>query len=155
LSGGRCGGGQDDRAGAPGRKPGQDPLLPAADHQAHGQPQHSGAPGPGEAGRLGRRRGRPEAMKIDAARDGGSALVQLEGRLDREWAEHLSHTLEDLLHDGVRSLNLDFSGVTYVSSAATKVLSRWHQELAVLRGEVQLTSVSPAVREAFAVAGWD
>jgi anti-anti-sigma factor len=94
-------------------------------------------------------------MKIDAARDGGSALLQLEGRLDREWAEHLSHTLEDLLHEGVRSLSLDFSGVTYVSSAATKVLSRWHQELAVLRGEVQLTSVSPAVREAFAVAGWD
>jgi anti-anti-sigma regulatory factor len=63
--------------------------------------------------------------------------------------------LEDLLHEGVRSLSLDFAGVTYVSSAATKVLARWHQELAVLRGEVQLTSVPPAVREAFAVAGWD
>jgi anti-anti-sigma factor len=94
-------------------------------------------------------------MKIDAAREGGSAQLQLEGRLDREWAEHLSDTLEDLLHEGVRSLSIDFSGVTYVSSAATKVLARWHQELAVLRGEVQLTSVPPAVREAFAVAGWD
>jgi anti-anti-sigma factor len=94
-------------------------------------------------------------MKIDAARDGGSALVQLEGRLDREWAEHLSHTLEDLLHDGVRSLNIDLSGVTYVSSAAAKVLSRWQQELVVLRGEVQLTAVPPEVHEAFAVAGWD
>lgn len=94
-------------------------------------------------------------MKIDAAREGGSAVLQLEGRLDREWAEHLSGILEDLLQNGVRSLRIDFGGVTYVSSPATKVLARWHQELAVLRGEVQLTSVSSAVEEAFAVAGWD
>ena len=94
-------------------------------------------------------------MKIDAARDGGSAVLQLEGRLDREWAEHLSHTLEDLLQDGVRSLDIDFSRVTYVSSAATTVLARWHEELAMLRGEVRLTSLSPAVREGFAVAGWN
>jgi len=94
-------------------------------------------------------------MKIDAAREGASALLQLEGRLDREWAEHLSDTLEDLLQEGVRSLRIDFAGVTYVSSAATKVLSRWRQELALLRGEVQLTSLPAVVHEAFAGAGWD
>jgi anti-anti-sigma factor len=94
-------------------------------------------------------------MKIDAARAGGSVLLQLEGRLDREWAEHLSDTLEDLVQDGVRSLSIDFSRVTYVSSAATRVLTRWHQELAVLRGDVQLTSMPPAVREVLAGAGWD
>jgi anti-anti-sigma factor len=94
-------------------------------------------------------------MKIDAARAGGSARITLEGRLDREWAEHLSDTLQDLLQEGVRSLNLDFAGVTYVSSEAAKVLTRWHQELALLRGDVQLTSLPPAVREGFAIAGWD
>jgi anti-anti-sigma factor len=94
-------------------------------------------------------------MKIDAARDGGSAILQLEGRLDREWAEHLSDTLGNLVQEGARSLSIDFSRVTYISSAAIKVLERWQQELAVLRGEVKLTSVPPAVREVFAVAGWD
>ena len=59
-------------------------------------------------------------MKIDAARDGGSAVLRLGGRLDREWAEHLSNTLEDLLREGVRSLSLDLSEVTYISSAATR-----------------------------------
>ena len=93
-------------------------------------------------------------MKIDTAQAGGSTVVRLAGRLDREWAEHLSHTLEDLLQRGVRSLSIDFSGVTYVSSAATTVLARWGQELAVLRGDVQLTSLPPAVREVFAIAGW-
>ncbi len=94
-------------------------------------------------------------MKIDAARERGSAVVRLEGRLDREWSEHLSTTLEDLLRDGVRSLVLDLSGVTYASSAATRVLTRWQQELAVLRGEVRLIWPPAGVREMFAVAGWD
>lgn len=94
-------------------------------------------------------------MKIDTAREGGSAVLQLAGRLDREWAEHLSDTLAGLLQDGVRSLRIDFSGVTYVSSAATKVLTQWQQELAVLRGEVRLQSLPPGVIEVFSVAGWD
>ena len=94
-------------------------------------------------------------MKIDAARDGGSAILRLGGRLDREGAEHLSNTLEDLLRDGVRSLTIDLATVTYISSPATKVLARWQQELAGLRGDVQLTSLPPALRETLAIAGWD
>jgi anti-anti-sigma factor len=93
-------------------------------------------------------------MRIEAARLGGSAHLRLEGRLDREAAERLSDTLEDLLQEGVRSLRLDFSQVTYASSAATRVLTRWYQELAILRGEVQVSALSPAVRELFADVGW-
>lgn len=94
-------------------------------------------------------------MKIDADRDAGSAVLRLGGRLDREGAEYLSNTLEDLLADGVRSLTIDLSTVTYISSAATKVLSRWQRELDGLRGEVKLTSLSPAVSETLTIAGWD
>jgi stage II sporulation protein AA (anti-sigma F factor antagonist) len=94
-------------------------------------------------------------MKIDATRDGGAARLALSGRLDREWAEHLSHTLDDLLRDGVRTLSLDLSEVSYISSAATRVIARWQQELAMLRGEVRVTALSPAVRDALAVLGWN
>jgi anti-anti-sigma factor len=94
-------------------------------------------------------------MKIDTTRTGGSATLDLEGRLDREWAEHLSDMLAGLLQEGVRSLNIDFSGVTYVSTPATAILAGWRQELAALRGEVRLRSLAPSVREVFAAAGWD
>jgi anti-anti-sigma factor len=94
-------------------------------------------------------------MKIDEVREGRTARIQLEGRLDREWAEYLSDTFEELLQEGVRSLRIDFAGVTYVSSAATKVLARWHQDLVFLRGDMRLLSLPPAVRGAFAAAGWD
>ena len=57
-------------------------------------------------------------MRIEAARTGGSALLRLEGRLDREGAERLSDTLEDLLQEGVRSLSIDFSEVTYARPVA-------------------------------------
>lgn len=92
---------------------------------------------------------------IESTRDGGSAVLRVAGRLDREGAEHLSQSLEELLRDGVRSVAIDLSTVTYISSAATTVLSRWHQELAALRGEVQLTSLPPAVHEALAILGWN
>jgi anti-anti-sigma factor len=93
-------------------------------------------------------------MQIDATRDGGSVHLRLGGRLDREWAGHLSATLEELLRDGVRSLRIDLSTVTYISSAAAEVLTRWQQEVASLRGEVILGELSPVVREMLAVTGW-
>jgi anti-anti-sigma factor len=94
-------------------------------------------------------------MQIDAIRDGGSVHLRLGGRLDREWAGHLSTTLEELLRDGVRSLRIDLSTVTYISSAAAEVLARWQQEVALLRGEVALGELSPAVREMLAITGWE
>ena len=93
-------------------------------------------------------------MKIEAARSGGSARLQLQGRLDREGAELLSDTVEDLLQDGVRLLDIDCAGVTYASSAATRVLTRWHEELTLLRGQVRLSALPPGVREVFDGAGW-
>jgi anti-anti-sigma factor len=94
-------------------------------------------------------------MKIESFREGGSTILRLGGRLDREGAEHLSNTLEDLLRDGVRSLTVDLATVTYISSAGTKVLDRWRQELSDLRGEMHLTSLAPALHETLAVTGWE
>jgi len=92
-------------------------------------------------------------MRIDITRNGGAALLRLEGRLDRESAERLSDAIEDLLQAGVRSLDLDGSAVTYASTAAASVLRRWREELAVLRGEMTLHSLPPAVHEVLVAGG--
>ena len=94
-------------------------------------------------------------MEISEVRSDETVTLRLAGRLDREWADHLSATLEALLQDGARSLVLDFGGVTYVSSAANAVLGRWQEELSLLRGRLQLVSVTPEVREMFEVGGWN
>ncbi|HET6796188.1 MAG TPA: STAS domain-containing protein [Gemmatimonadales bacterium] len=94
-------------------------------------------------------------MKIDASRVGGTAVLRLGGRLDREAAEQLSNSLEDLVRFGARSLTVDLAAVTYISSAAVKVLARWQQELTTLRGSVQVTSPPAALQQTLAIAGWD
>ena len=94
-------------------------------------------------------------MKIEASRSGGTAFLRLGGRLDRDAAEQLSNTLEDLVRLGARSLTVDLGTVTYISSAAMKVLARWEQELTTLRGSVQVTAPPSALQETLAIAGWD
>ena len=93
-------------------------------------------------------------MRIDTVRDGEATVLRLGGRLDREWAQHLAMTFQGLLRQGVRSLVVDLSAVTYVSSAALEVLARGQQELAGLRGEVRLSAIPPAIRETFTIGGW-
>ena len=94
-------------------------------------------------------------MRIEEARDGDTFVLRLAGRLDREWADHLSGTLSSLLQDGARSLVLDLGGVTYVSSAIASVLQHWREELAMLRGQLRVVSVSASVQEMFKLSGWD
>ena len=83
-------------------------------------------------------------MKIDAVRDEGGTVLRLGGRLDREGAEHLSNTLEDLLRDGVRSLTIDLKTVTHDPARVDKLLPPYRAT--VLR--VPNQPVEPAVRKA-------
>ena len=87
-------------------------------------------------------------MRITSAHDGGCAIVRLVGRLDGESAEQLSETLDRLLRDGQRSVLLEMSQVTYLSSPGIQVLQRAHQEFTSLRGELRVGSPSPSVLDA-------
>ena len=62
-------------------------------------------------------------MRVSAAHDGPMAVVRLTGRLDGESARHLSDTIEDLLREGARSIEIDMSAVEYLSSAGVRVLA--------------------------------
>jgi len=92
-------------------------------------------------------------MRISTVHDGLVAVVQMTGRLDGESARHLSDTIEDLLRDGARTIELEMAGVTYVSSAAARVLARRSEDLATLRGSLHVVSPSPAARELLTAAG--
>ena len=92
-------------------------------------------------------------MRISAVHDGPVAVVHLTGRLDGESARHLSDTIEDLLRDGARTIELDLSGVDYLSSAGIRVLSRRAEDLSTLRGHLHVIMPSETVRTALTVAG--
>jgi anti-anti-sigma factor len=92
-------------------------------------------------------------MKMSTTYDGDRAVVRLSGRLDGEWAENLSATLEEFLREGTRSVRLDMSEVTYLSSAGTQVLALRYEDFSALRGELRITSPSTVVRDAIRLVG--
>ena len=119
-----------------GESPEKIPVLPPRDHQGAGQQE------------------RPHRqVKMVTAHVGSSALVRLAGRLDGEWSRHLADTLDELLRDGLRSVVLEMSQVDYVSSPGISVLGQRYRDFSALRGELRVSSPSPAVLRALMAAG--
>lgn len=92
-------------------------------------------------------------MKMSTAYDGDRAVVRLSGRLDGEWADHLSATLEEFLREGRRSVLLDMSEVNYLSSAGTQVLALRYEDFSGLRGELRVINPSDVVVDAIRLVG--
>jgi anti-anti-sigma factor len=92
-------------------------------------------------------------MRLSATHDGPIAVVRLTGRLDGESARHLSDTIEELLREGARSIELDMAEVNYLSSAGLRVLAGKSQDLAELRGSLDVVEPSPTVRNMLEAAG--
>ena len=91
-------------------------------------------------------------MNIATTQEGPTAVVRLAGRLDGEGALQLAETLDRLLQDGRRSVVLDMSAVTYLSSPGTMVLQQAYQDYASARGELHVISPSREVADALALA---
>ena len=73
-------------------------------------------------------------MEIVKERAGGVVHLRLAGRLDNHWSQSLDETLHEVAREGARHVRLDFSGVTYLSSAAAAVLMKHHREATALQG---------------------
>lgn len=92
-------------------------------------------------------------MRVSAGHDGLFSVVRLAGRLDGEAARNLSDTLEDVLREGARSIELEMADVEYLSAAGIRVLSRFIEGLSALRGTLHVVAPSPSARAVLAAAG--
>jgi anti-anti-sigma factor len=72
--------------------------------------------------------------------------LQIAGRLDSHWADHLKACLADTIREGHDRIALDLSGVTFLSSAGIAVLMRFHRQLAGINGMLSVTRPSTQVR---------
>ena len=91
-------------------------------------------------------------MNISTSQDGVAAVVHLEGRLDGEGALQMAATLDRLLREGRRSVVLDMSAVSYLSSPGTLALQQAQQEYASARGELHVASPSREAAAALVLA---
>ena len=90
-------------------------------------------------------------MKIDVTQTGKSALVSIDGRIDSNNYTQLGQALNQLNYDGL-DLTLDFSRVSYITSAGLRVLLICRKKLS--RETMKLAHVSDAIRDIFDTTGF-
>jgi len=85
-------------------------------------------------------------VEIVKEKAGGVVLLRLSGRLDNHWSVPLDEALHEVEREGARHVRLDFSGVTYLSSAGASILMKHHRDAAALQGSLQIADASERVR---------
>jgi anti-anti-sigma factor len=93
-------------------------------------------------------------VEIVKERSGGIAHLRLTGRLDNHWSQSLDDVLHEVAREGARHVRLDFSGVTYLSSAAAAVLLKHQNEAMALQGSLEISAASERARSTLRLMGF-
>ena len=93
-------------------------------------------------------------MEIVKERAHNVVHLRLSGRLDNHWSQSLDETLAEVAREGARHVRLDFSGVTYLSSAGAAVLLKHHRDATALQGSLQISAASERARTTLRAMGF-
>jgi anti-anti-sigma factor len=93
-------------------------------------------------------------MEIVKERSGGVVHLRLSGRLDNHWSQSLDEALHEVAREGARHVRLDFSRVTYLSSAGAAVLMKHHRDATALHGSLQISAASERARSTLRLMGF-
>lgn len=93
-------------------------------------------------------------MEIVKERTGSVVHLRLFGRLDNHWSQSLDEALHEVAREGARQVQLDFSGVTYLSSAGAAVLLKHHRDATALHGSLQISAASERARNTLRQMGF-
>jgi anti-sigma B factor antagonist len=84
----------------------------------------------------------------------GAVHLRLIGRLDNHSSQSLDDVLHEVAREGARHVRLDFSAVTYLSSAGADVLLRHHRDAMALHGSVEISAASERARSTLRLMGF-
>lgn len=91
-------------------------------------------------------------MKLETIQDGAVVSVAVKGRLDSVGADMLKERLSQLIGSGTTRLVIDFSHVTYVSSAGFRVLLVAARLTEQANGALALSGIDGEVKRLFNLA---
>ena len=91
------------------------------------------------------------AMTITKTAENGTLRIALEGRLDTNTAQ-LEAELKTSL-SGITELELDFSGLEYISSAGLRVLLAAQKTMS-RQGKMTIRNVNETIMEVFEITGF-
>ena len=91
-------------------------------------------------------------MTIETEKKSEAAILKIAGRVDTTTAPALEEAIEQLDAD-VKDLQLDMTGVEYISSAGLRVLLAAQKKMQKI-GTMKLTGVCDSVMEVFEMTGF-
>jgi anti-anti-sigma factor len=92
-------------------------------------------------------------MEITQHDEGERTIVEVQGRLDGSWADHLADRLAEVVRGGKHHIRLDLSRTTFLSSAGIRVLLIYFKQLKALEGGLEVYQPSEMVREVLELSG--
>lgn len=92
-------------------------------------------------------------MQISTEEHGDLLQMRIAGRLDNEWAGHLTEVIDEAVRQGSHSIVLDLTEISYLSSAGIGALVRAHKQFQAIRGFFGVGVAPPHVEEVIRLTG--
>ena len=92
-------------------------------------------------------------MEITQHHRSGHVELELSGRLDANWADHVGGAVELCVRAGHHQINLNLARVEYVSSAGIRVLLKHYKQLKAARGLLGIVQPTESVLAVLRLAG--
>ena len=94
-------------------------------------------------------------MTLSYDRNDGFLVAEAEGRLDGSNAGEFQANLDGAIDDGDKAVVLDFTQVTYISSAGLRVVLMIAKKLERQNAKFAICGLSAPMREIFQISGFD
>lgn len=92
-------------------------------------------------------------MEITKRASGDLTELEVSGRLDGYWADHLASALEAEIRQGSHQVRLDLSQVVFLSSAGIGILVKFYNQLKNIQGSLSISKSSEQVRKVLEISG--
>jgi anti-anti-sigma factor len=79
--------------------------------------------------------------------------LQLNGRFDANWADHVASAIETAIRAGQHHIDLDLSQVNYISSAGIRILVKYFKQLDSVHGALRVVRPTDLVRSTLQISG--
>lgn len=93
-------------------------------------------------------------MTVTKKTDGQNCVMKINGRLDTITAPQLEEEIKAETSENIKRLELDCSGLNYISSAGLRAVLSAKKAMDRNRGEFCLSHVSPEVNEVLEITGF-
>src|SRR5438034_3546716 len=93
-------------------------------------------------------------MEIKKTQRAAALELQLRGRLDAYWADHVGKAIDDAIRAGSHQIELNFAQVDYLSSAGLRLILKYYKQLKAVQGSLAITQPSGGAYAILKMAGF-